>query len=217
MTPAKQRIIDYIEQNASVFTSVSDQIWELAELSLKEFASAQLYLDALKQGGFPVEENICGIQTAFSGSFGHGKPVIGILAEFDALSGLSQKAGQTQREELVQGGSGHGCGHNMLGAGSLAAAFAIKDYLSSTEPGGHRDLLRLPRRGRRRGQGLHGAGPGCGKSWIAPSPGIPPTPTRSPPAPVIPASRPCINSTAWPPTPAGNPDSRPQRPGRAWS
>lgn len=132
MTPAKQRIIDYIEQNASVFTSVSDQIWELAELSLKEFASAQLYLDVLKQGGFQVEENICGIQTAFSGSFGHGKPVIGILAEFDALSGLSQKAGQTQREELVKGGSGHGCGHNMLGAGSLAAAFAIKDYLSST-------------------------------------------------------------------------------------
>ena len=132
MTPAKQRIIDYIEQNASVFTSVSDKIWELAELSLKEFASAQLYLDVLKQGGFQVEENICGIQTAFSGSFGHGKPVVGILAEFDALSGLSQKAGQTQREELVKGGSGHGCGHNMLGAGSLAAAFAIKDYLAST-------------------------------------------------------------------------------------
>ena len=132
MTPAKQRMVDYIEQNASVFTSVSDQIWELAELSLKEFASAQLYLDVLKQGGFQVEENICGIQTAFSGSFGHGKPVIGILAEFDALSGLSQKAGQTQREELVKGGSGHGCGHNLLGAGAMAAAIGMKHYLEQT-------------------------------------------------------------------------------------
>ena len=183
MTPAKQRMVDYIEQNASVFTSVSDQIWELAELSLKEFASAQLYLDALKQGGFQVEENICGIQTAFSGSFGHGKPVIGILAEFDALSGLSQKAGQTQREELVKDAPGHGCGHN-AGRGHPGGGRRHQGLPALHRQERHRHLLRLPRRGGRQRQGLHGSrGPASATTWTAPSPGTPSDCHASPPAP----------------------------------
>lgn len=87
----------------------------------------------LKKLGFETEENICGIKTAFTGTYGSGKPVIGILAEFDALSGLSQVGGLCEQKELVTEGCGHGCGHNMLGAGSLAAAYAVKCWLEKPE------------------------------------------------------------------------------------
>jgi len=87
---------------------------------LKEFKSAALYEEVLEKEGFRVEKGICGIETAFSASFGSGRPVIGILAEYDALSGLSQVAGGTERKEIVSGGCGHGCGHNLLGAGAFA-------------------------------------------------------------------------------------------------
>lgn len=133
---SKQKACQFIDQNETLFTSVSDQIWQYAELSLLEYNSMELYCKVLAGNGFKVEKNLCGVPTAFSGTFGAGRPVIGILAEFDALSGLSQKAGIAHKEELVQGGCGHGCGHNMLGAGSLAAAFAVKDYLERTgKPG----------------------------------------------------------------------------------
>ena len=107
--------IKYIEANSDKYIDISHKIWGYAELSLKEYKSAALYIEALKAEGFDVSENLGGIPTAFSGSFGSGKPVIGVLAEFDALSGLSQKAGLTHRE-LLDGqsatDSGHGCGHN---------------------------------------------------------------------------------------------------------
>ena len=136
MDAAKQRIIDYIDQNAALFTGVSDRIWEYAELSLKEFNSARLYCDILREHGFTVEEGLGGMATAFSGSYGSGRPVIGILGEFDALSGLSQVGGVAEKQPLVDGGCGHGCNHNLLGAGSLAAAFAVKDYLETTGKNG---------------------------------------------------------------------------------
>ncbi|NLT40429.1 MAG: amidohydrolase [Clostridiales bacterium] len=129
MTDNKQFVFDYIDNNAGVFTDVSRKIWEYAELSLKEHASAALYCNVLRDFGFDVEEGICGMPTAFLGRWGSGRPVIGILGEYDALSGCSQKAGTAVKEELVPGGPGHGCGHNMLGAGSLAAACAVKAYL----------------------------------------------------------------------------------------
>ena len=76
------------------------------------------------------------MKTAFCGKYGSGRPVIGILGEFDALSGLSQAAGCSEHKPLVEGAPGHGCGHNMLGAGALGAAFAVKDYLEkSGKPG----------------------------------------------------------------------------------
>ena len=125
----KNRIRSYIDENKSIFIEVSDRIWENPELSLQEFQAAALYKEVLRKNGFQVEENICGIETAFSGSYGHGRPVIGFLGEFDALSGMSQKRGVTDPDPAVPGGPGHGCGHNLLGAGSLAAAFAVKDYL----------------------------------------------------------------------------------------
>ena len=132
----KKIAIDAIEENASVFTEVSDKIWEYAELSLKEFKSTELYVKVLGKLGFEVEENVADIKTAFLGRAGSGRPYIGILGEYDALSGLSQLGGVTEKIELEKGGNGHGCGHNMLGAGALAAAYGIKKYLESTGASG---------------------------------------------------------------------------------
>ncbi len=122
----KQLIYDHIEETAQVLFDLSDRIWDYAELSMLEFKSAGAYCDLMEREGFTVRKNLCGIPTAFSGSFGSGKPVIGILGEFDALSGLSQAAGSPNYQPLVEGGCGHGCGHNLLGAASLGAAMAIK-------------------------------------------------------------------------------------------
>ncbi len=128
----KQAAAAYIDARAAYYTAIADAIWEKPELSLKERESAALYCARLRELGFTVTEKLGGVETAFCGSFGSGKPVIGILGEFDALSGLSQKAGAAAHEPLVPGGPGHGCGHNLLGAGSLAAAAAVKEYLERT-------------------------------------------------------------------------------------
>ncbi len=132
----KNIAIQAIEENENKFISLADKIWELAELSLKEFKSAETYCSLLKELGFKVEENVCNIKTAFSGSYGSGKPVIAVLGEFDALALLSQEGGETQKKELVKNGNGHGCGHNLLGAGALAAAYGIKEYLRKTQKQG---------------------------------------------------------------------------------
>ncbi len=132
METLKAKAKAYIDENAAFFEDVADRIWDRPELSLKEFAAAKLYCGKLRELGFTVTEELCGIKTAFCGSFGQGKPVIGILGEFDALSGLSQKAGAAAHEPLIPGGSGHGCGHNLLGAGSLAAAAAVKRALEES-------------------------------------------------------------------------------------
>lgn len=135
MMNEKQKLYEYIDANADAFIGVSDRIWDFAELSLKEFRSAALYCEALESFGFHVERNLCGVPTAFSGSFGSGRPVIGILGEFDALSGLSQVGGISEKRS-AGGDTGHGCMHNLLGAGSLAAACAVKEYLQrSGRPG----------------------------------------------------------------------------------
>ena len=133
MTKEKERALAAIDAGADLVRSVADRIWEYAELSLQESKSAECYCEVLEKEGFQVERGICNIETAFSASFGSGRPVIGILAEYDALSGLSQKAGSLVREEIVPGGSGHGCGHNLLGAGAFAAALGVKAYLEEND------------------------------------------------------------------------------------
>lgn len=136
MNDYQKNAIKYIDENAGIFTGVSDAVWARPELSLKEFESAKLYCDTLRKYGFEVTEGLAGVATAFCGRYGSGRPVIGILGEFDALSGLSQAAGCSEHRPLVEGAPGHGCGHNMLGAGALGAAFAVKDYLEkSGKPG----------------------------------------------------------------------------------
>lgn len=127
----KKRIYAAIEEKAPILTELSDRIWEYAELSMQEFKSAQTYLEILKAEGFEIRENLAGIPTAFSGRYGSGRPIIGILGEFDALSGLSQVAGVTKKQSLPGNDCGHGCGHNLLGAASLGAAIAIKEQLQA--------------------------------------------------------------------------------------
>ena len=131
----KKELYAYIDENKGIFEELSDKIWEYAEISLKEHKSAETYKALLEELGFKVETGLAGVETAFSGTFGSGKPIIGILGEFDALSGLSQKSGLTVHDELIIGGSGHGCGHNLLGAGSLSAAYAVKKYLEEKGEG----------------------------------------------------------------------------------
>ena len=128
-TIMKQSIYDYIQSRADDFIAVSDRIWEFAELSLNEYKSVACYLDFLRKEGFSIREQVAGVPTAFAASYGSGSPRIGILAEYDALSSLSQRAGVAEKDPLVPGGHGHGCGHNLLGAGSLAAAVTIKKLI----------------------------------------------------------------------------------------
>ena len=132
MRADKLEALSVIDRQADFFRELADEIWDHPELSLKEFRAADLYCRKLRELGFEVTEKLCGIETAFCGRFGSGKPVIGILGEFDALSGLSQEAGSTEAKPLIPGGNGHGCGHNLLGAGSLAAACAVKEWLEKT-------------------------------------------------------------------------------------
>ncbi len=122
--------LSIIDEKKEYLDSLMDSIWETPELAFKEFQSARTLKLALKSEGFLVEENLAGIETAFSGRYGSGKPVIGILGEFDALSGLGQEAGVAEAKPDGKP-CGHGCGHNLLGVGSLGAAIAVKKYLES--------------------------------------------------------------------------------------
>ena len=132
MNGSKEQAMAYIQEHAKTFTDVSAFIWEHPELSLKEFEATKYYVQVLREQGFEVEENLGGIATAFVGRYGHGRPVIAFLGEYDALSAMSQERGADHPRPLTEGGAGHGCGHNMLGAGDLAAACTVKDYLQRT-------------------------------------------------------------------------------------
>lgn len=127
-----------VEEKAEKILEANDRIWEYAELAFHEFKSADLLCDMLREEGFEVKTGLAGIPTCFSGSFscGTGKPVIGILGEFDALAILSQEAACPVKKERVPGAPGHGCGHSALGTGSLAAAFAIKEYFQEFKKDG---------------------------------------------------------------------------------
>lgn len=122
-------IVESIEKHRAMLTQASDTIWGLAETKYREYRSAEQLIRILEQEGFRLARNVAGIETAFTGEYGEGKPVIAILGEFDALKGMSQKAGSITHDPVEHEGNGHGCGHNGLGVGALAAAIAVKDYL----------------------------------------------------------------------------------------
>lgn len=131
----KNELYALLEQKQQLFYDTADALWADPELSLSEHKATALYEKLLAELGFTVEHGPCGIETAFLGSYGSGRPVIGILGEYDALAGLSQKAGELSPCPVTPGGHGHGCGHHMLGAGSLAAAWAVKEYLAAQGEG----------------------------------------------------------------------------------
>ena len=121
----KKIAFDWIEENRKRLIEVSEAIWGFAELGLIEFKSAKLLADELESHGFKVEHGVAGMPTAFVATWGSGHPVIGIMGEYDALTGLSQKV-VPYKEPLEEGAPGHGCGHNIHGTSGLGGALAVK-------------------------------------------------------------------------------------------
>ena len=126
----KNAAVAAIERNRNAMTALSDEIWRYAETALKETRSSTALADWAEKKGFRVSRGVAGMPTAFVAEYGEGKPVIGIMGEYDALPGVSQKAQATQ-EALESGAAGHGCGHNLFGVGSLGAATAIRDLIAA--------------------------------------------------------------------------------------
>jgi aminobenzoyl-glutamate utilization protein B len=126
----KNDAVASIESKKSELIALSDQIWDFSETALKETRSAKLLADYAESAGFRVERGVAGLPTAFVATFGSGKPVIGIVGEYDALPGISQKT-TPKKEARVEGAPGHGCGHNLFGTASLAAAIAIKEQMDA--------------------------------------------------------------------------------------
>ncbi|MGE7763319.1 M20 family metallopeptidase [Peribacillus sp. NPDC097895] len=129
----RNRLSEIIEEKREKLIQVSDKIWSYAETGFEEFKSAELLCQTLVEEGFSVEKGVGNIETAFIGSFGSGKPIIGFLGEFDALSGLSQAGGVPHFNPEKIGGNGHGCGHNLLGTGALASALALRYYMEENK------------------------------------------------------------------------------------
>ena len=127
----KQYVLDWLGRAETVesFGKISDRIWEYAELGLQEFNSSKLLADTLEAAGFTVERGLAGMPTCFVASYGSGKPVIGLLGEFDALPMLSQKARVPKKDPVVEGAPGHGCGHNAMCTAAAAAAIAVKEAM----------------------------------------------------------------------------------------
>ena len=132
---AHQQVAKLVEANSANWKQVSKQIWDFAELGYHENKSSALLQAQLKDAGFAIKSGVADEPTAFIASYGEGKPVIGILGEFDALPGLSQQA-VPERAPVTQGGSGHGCGHNLLGSGAALAAVAVKQYMEANHVAG---------------------------------------------------------------------------------
>ena len=131
----KQDVVKSIDSNYDKYTAVAKKIWEYAEVGYQETKSSALLQETLSQAGFKIEKGVAGMPTAFVATYGSGKPVIGILGEFDALPGVSQDA--VPEVKKVEGRSaGHACGHHLFGTASSAAAIAVKDWLIANKKGG---------------------------------------------------------------------------------
>lgn len=135
MTPElkalKSAVCASVEAHSKDYTAASDAIWDHPEVNFHEDASADILRELLIQNGFSITDRLGGLPNAFRAQYGHGRPVIAFLGEFDALSAMSQKAGCAVRDPLLPGAAGHGCGHNLLGVGSLGAAIAVKEMIAA--------------------------------------------------------------------------------------
>ena len=139
----KAHVRSVIDANRAATEQGALQIWELAEVGYQETRSSEILQRQLRDAGFTVEAGVAGMPTAFVASYGAGKPVIGILAEFDALPGITQTA-SPQRAPADGKVAGHACGHHLFGAGSTAAAIAVKDWLARSRTAGTIRLYGTP-------------------------------------------------------------------------
>ena len=135
----KSAIVQGLDRDFQVYADLAHKIWEYAELGFQEIKSTAILQEQLESAGFSVEAGAAGMPTSFIATYGSGKPVIGFLAEFDALPGVSQKA-VSRRDSRSDTDNGHACGHHLFGAGSVAAAVAVKEWMKKT---GAKGTLRL--------------------------------------------------------------------------
>ena len=134
----KLEIMELVESRQGNLWRVSDAIWSYAELGLEEYKSSKLLADTLEDAGFQVARGVAGMPTAFVASWSRGtsKPVIGFLAEYDALPMISQKAGASVQDPVVPGAPGHGCGHNTMGAMQALTVITMKDIMEKRDLNG---------------------------------------------------------------------------------
>ena len=125
----KEKMLESIGKKEMYYGGIAKQIWNYAEVGYQETKSSALLQETLSKEGFKIEKGVAGIPTAFTATFGEGKPVIGILGEFDALPGLSQDS--TADQKTVGGIAGHACGHHLFGTASAATAIAVKEYMKA--------------------------------------------------------------------------------------
>src|SRR6185369_17148846 len=125
-------LVQGIDAKRDGYAAIAKQIWAFAEVGYQEAKSSALLQQQLRAAGFQVKADVADIPTAFVATFGSGKPIIGIVGEFDALPGLSQEAQTAARHAIEENAPGHGCGHNLLGTGALAAAVGVKEGMAAT-------------------------------------------------------------------------------------
>jgi aminobenzoyl-glutamate utilization protein B len=124
---AQEKVLKNLDSHSEKYEAIALKIWDWAEVGYKEVQSSALLQETLSEAGFRIEKGVAGIPTAFVAEYGSGTPIIGILGEYDALPGLSQKA--VPQKESAEGIAGHACGHHLFGTASAAAAIAVKDWL----------------------------------------------------------------------------------------
>lgn len=131
----KPEIITQLNVKEEYYSAQALKIWSYAEVGYKEVQSSALLQKMLSDAGFKIEAGVAGMPTAFTATFGLGKPVIGILGEYDALPGLAQEA-TTEQKPIIGQRAGHACGHHLFGVASAAAAVEIKNWLIANRRSG---------------------------------------------------------------------------------
>ncbi len=143
VTAAQDSVLADLDGRYDEVASIAKSLWDFAEVGYQETKSSTLLQEHLAHEGFAIKAGVAGIPTAFEASYGHGGPVIAILAEFDALPGINQDTSPT-RNPIEGKGAGQACGHNLFGAGSVEAAVAVKNWLKRTGTKGTIRLLGTP-------------------------------------------------------------------------
>ncbi|WP_128546910.1 amidohydrolase [Larkinella soli] len=139
----RQAVLTGLDSKMAHYGGLSKQIWDWAEVGYQEVKSSALLQEELKKAGFTVQAGVAGIPTAFVATYGSGKPVVGILAEYDALPGITQDA-TPERKPIDSKRAGHACGHNLFGPGSTAAAIAVKEWMQANGKTGTIKLYGTP-------------------------------------------------------------------------